>query len=107
MKSQRYPFSNHILLLCSSSLVFAVAAQAKNDDSSGSSHSLEVIEVYAQKRAQAIEDVSIAISQVKGDSLKNQHYKDSTELSVFAPNLKISQNAAEGTPPAVNIRGLV
>ncbi|MBB1291982.1 TonB-dependent receptor [Pseudoalteromonas sp. SR41-4] len=106
MKSQRYPFSNHILLLCSSSLVFAVAAQAKNDDSSGSSQSLEVIEVFAQKRAQAIEDVSIAISQVKGDSLKNQHYKDSTELSVFAPNLKISQNAAEGTPPAVNIRGV-
>ncbi|CAM4338077.1 TonB-dependent receptor [Pseudoalteromonas ostreae] len=106
MKSQRYPFSNHIVLLCSSSLILSVAAQAKNDDPSVSSYNIEVIEVYAQKRVQAIEDVSIAISQVKGDNLKNQHYKDSTELSVFAPNLKISQNAAEGTPPSVNIRGV-
>lgn len=67
---------------------------------------IDVIEVYAQKRAQKIEEVGIAISQVKGDVLKAQHYKDSTELSVFSPNFKISQNAAEGTPPAVNIRGV-
>ncbi|NMM39430.1 TonB-dependent receptor [Pseudoalteromonas arctica] len=106
MRSQCYPFSNHVLLLCSSSLVLSVAAQAGNEDPIVFSQSLEVIEVYAQKRAQAIEEVSIAISQVKGNNLKNQHYKDSTELSVFAPNLKISQNAGEGTPPAVNIRGV-
>ncbi|MFM9745791.1 hypothetical protein ACKI2C_50410, partial [Streptomyces brasiliscabiei] len=41
---------------------------------------IDVIEVYAQKRAQKIEEVGIAISQVKGDVLKAQHYKDSTEL---------------------------
>lgn len=106
MKSHILAFSNSIVILCSSSLVLSAAVQAQNDELAVAKSSLEVIEVYAQKRAQAIEDVSIAISQVKGETLKNQHYKDSTELSVFAPNLKISQNAAEGTPPAVNIRGV-
>ena len=106
MKSHISAFSNSIVILCSSSLVLSAAVQAQNDELAVAKSSLEVIEVYAQKRAQAIEDVSIAISQVKGDTLKNQHYKDSTELSIFAPNLKISQNAAEGTPPAVNIRGV-
>ncbi|BDF94476.1 MULTISPECIES: TonB-dependent receptor [Pseudoalteromonas] len=106
MKSHTHAFSNSILLLCSSSFVLSSVVQAQNDEATITQSSLEVIEVYAQKRAQAIEDVSIAVSQVKGDTLKNQHYKDSTELSVFAPNLKISQNAAEGTPPAVNIRGV-
>ncbi|KKM61613.1 hypothetical protein LCGC14_1529990, partial [marine sediment metagenome] len=80
MKSHSSALSNSILLLCSSSLVLSALAQAQDEHVAKSG--LEVIEVYAQKRAQAIEDVSIAISQVKGDSLKNQHYKDSTELSV-------------------------
>ncbi len=67
---------------------------------------MEVISVYAQKRPQAIEDVGVAVSQVSGQKLKNQHFKDSTEIALFAPNVKITQNAAEGTPPAVSIRGV-
>lgn len=99
------------VLLYSSALTLSLSLHAAADESDLqqeqlAQHNMEVIAVYAQKRAQLIEDVSIAVSQVKGDTLKTQHYKDSTELSIFAPNLKISQNAAEGTPPAVNIRGV-
>lgn len=87
-------------------LPLSLYAQEVNAALGSDKGKMEVIEVYAQKRAQTLEEVSIAVSHVKGEALKNQHYKDSTELSVFAPNLKITQNAAEGTPPAVNIRGV-
>lgn len=106
MKNQSNFISASNWLIYSSSLLLPLQINAAQDDTVLHTSNMEVIEVYAQKRAQRIEEVGIAVSQVKGDVLKAQHYKDSTELSVFAPNLKISQNAAEGTPPAVNIRGV-
>lgn len=105
MKSSN-TFNFQSILLCSSALTMPLSLHAQTDEPKLVQDNMEVVEVYAQKRAQQIEDISIAVSQVKGETLKVQHYKDSTELSVFAPNLKISQNAAEGTPPAVNIRGV-
>ncbi len=67
---------------------------------------MEVISVYAQKRPQALKDVSVAVTQIDGQIFKQQHFKDSTEIGLLAPNVKITQNAAEGTPPAVSIRGV-
>ncbi|KID56790.1 TonB-dependent receptor [Pseudoalteromonas luteoviolacea] len=68
--------------------------------------SMEVIEVYAQKRKQNIEDVSVSISTIGANRIARQGIKDATELGHFVANLKVSQNAAEGTPPAINIRGV-
>ncbi|MDK1286597.1 TonB-dependent receptor [Pseudoalteromonas umbrosa] len=68
--------------------------------------SIEIIEVHAQKRKQNIEDVSVSISTISADRIARQGIKDATELGHFVANLKISQNAAEGTPPAINIRGI-
>ncbi|MDK2593747.1 TonB-dependent receptor [Pseudoalteromonas obscura] len=68
--------------------------------------SMEVIEVYAQKRKQNIEDVSVSISTISAERITQQGIKDATELGHYVANLKISQNAAEGTPPAINIRGI-
>ena len=67
---------------------------------------IEKIEVYAQKRAQSIDEVSIAVSHLTGLQLESRGIKDATEIGHFVANMKISQNAAEGTPPAVNIRGV-
>lgn len=68
--------------------------------------SIEVIEVNAQKRLQDIRDVALSVNVVNGQSIIERHLKDTTALSAVAPNFKITQNAAEGTPPAVNIRGV-
>lgn len=67
---------------------------------------IEIIEVSAQKRSQDIRDVTSSISVLDGIEVSSQHLKDTTALSAMAPNFKISQNAAEGTPPAINIRGV-
>ncbi|WP_125559230.1 MULTISPECIES: TonB-dependent receptor [Pseudoalteromonas] len=68
--------------------------------------SIEVIEVYAQKRKQTLEEVSISIATLKGDNITSQGIKDISEVGGYVANFKISQNAAEGTPPALNIRGV-
>ncbi|MFC0117258.1 TonB-dependent receptor [Pseudoalteromonas xiamenensis] len=75
-------------------------------DKSDTAHELEVIEVYAQKRNQQISDVPVTVTVVKGLMLDDNGIKDVTELGRFSSNLKISQNAAEGTTPTINIRGV-
>ncbi|OKY26628.1 TonB-dependent receptor [Thalassotalea sp. PP2-459] len=67
---------------------------------------VEVIEVYAQKRAQKLQDVSVAVTVVSEDALQRQQIKDTSQLAKFTPNMKITNNAGEGTPPAFNIRGI-
>ncbi|MBA6389976.1 TonB-dependent receptor [Colwellia sp. BRX10-3] len=67
---------------------------------------IEVIEVYAQKRKQNINNLSVAVSVIDGKAIARQQLKDTTQLSALVPNLKITNNAGEGTPPAFNIRGV-
>jgi len=85
---------------------FSQSSFANNDKPSAESEAVEVIEVYAQKRAQNIKDVSVAISVIEGDEIVRRQLKDSTQLSTLAPNMKVTNNAGEGTPPAFNIRGV-
>lgn len=67
---------------------------------------VEVIEVKAQKRVQNIDDVAITLTVINGVDIQQQNLKDTTALSGQVSNFKITQNAAEGTPPALNIRGV-
>jgi len=70
------------------------------------SDNIEVIEVYAQKRKQLESKVSVTVNQLKGEQITSTGLKDTTDLGLLISGLKISQNAAEGTPPAINIRGI-
>lgn len=67
---------------------------------------LENIVVYAQKRAQNIDEVSVAVNVLQGDVLEQLHIKDTTLLSAQIPNVKITANTGEGAPPVVSIRGV-
>ena len=67
---------------------------------------IEVIEVHAQKRSQKITDVSVAVTALDGETISALQLKDTTQLAPLVPNLKITNNAGEGTPPAFNIRGV-
>ncbi|WP_448565767.1 TonB-dependent receptor [Thalassotalea ganghwensis] len=67
---------------------------------------IEVIEVYAQKRAQSLVDVAVAVTAIDGESIDRLQIKDSTQLASFVPSFKVTNNAGEGTPPAFNLRGV-
>ncbi|MBU2972466.1 TonB-dependent receptor [Pseudoalteromonas sp. C2R02] len=88
------------LIIFSSSFLFPQAFADDRDKD------MEIIEVKAQKRPQNINDVAISITILDGKSLSDQNIKDTTALSGQVANFKITQNAAEGTPPAINIRGV-
>lgn len=87
--------------LCSA-VVCPVMAQNNEDPE----QQIEVVQVRAQKRVQNIEDLTFSISYLSGLEIRERLLKDTTALSSAAPNFKITQNAAEGTPPSVNIRGV-
>ncbi len=96
---------------CFTLLPFSVLAEtlAVNNQQlkqSANEENIEVIEVYAQKRKQKINDVTLAVSVLDGEEVARQQLKDTTQLSSLIPNLKITNNAGEGTPPAFNIRGV-
>ncbi len=108
-------FRSNLLSVAISATCFTLSpffVFAENALDSQSSHSqanesgMEVIEVYAQKRKQKINDVTVAVSVIDGQTIERQQLKDTTQLSALVPNVKITNNAGEGTPPAFNIRGV-
>ena len=80
--------------------------QSESPEENETSNTLEIIEVLAQKRVQNITDVSVAVSVVEGVEITRKQIKDTTQLAELVPNMKVTNNAGEGTPPAFNIRGV-
>jgi outer membrane receptor protein involved in Fe transport len=67
------------------------------------SQALEEVVVTAQKRAQSLQDVPIAVSALSGDWMKQNNVADLEDVAALVPNLSLS-----GTPGinTVRIRGL-
>ncbi|UAA38879.1 TonB-dependent receptor [Paraneptunicella aestuarii] len=84
---------------------FSAATIAQQQDTA-SNEEVEKVVVYAQKRAQDIAEVAVPVTVISGQTLQDLHIKDTTQISSMVPNLKITNNAGEGTPPAFNIRGI-
>jgi len=105
LKYAAYIFSSLILILSLSYSNYSQASE-KSIPPKNNISSVEVIQVYAQKRAQDIQDVSLAVTAIGGETIDRQQIKDSTQLAQFIPNVKMSNNAGEGTTPAFNIRGV-
>lgn len=99
---------NQMFLVVGTGIIFTHSAHAA--DSNGldktTEQEIEVIEVFAQKRAQNIADVSVAVTAITGETIDKFQLKDSTQLAQLTPSMKVTNNAGEGTPPAFNIRGV-
>src|SRR5678815_2811131 len=66
---------------------------------------IEEIIVTAQKRAQSLQEVPVAVSAFSGEALQNHHVSDVTDLNQLAPSLQVKtdDNAAN---PKIFIRGV-
>jgi iron complex outermembrane recepter protein len=66
---------------------------------------IEEIIVTAQKRAQSLQDVPVAVSAFSGQALQDHHVSDVTDLNQLAPSLQVKtdDNAAN---PKIFIRGV-
>ena len=84
-------------ILCAASLSALVVgpaalAQEQDDDSV-----FETVTVTAQKRAQSIYDVPVAISAFTPESMEKQGVVDLTDIGKFVPNLNITGFSAGHT----------
>ncbi|WP_371185526.1 TonB-dependent receptor [Thalassotalea maritima] len=68
---------------------------------------LEVIEVTAQKRVQNLQELPTAVSVFNSDSLAEKGVTDVEDLSVFAPNVQISEAPGGSNTATIAIRGSV
>ncbi len=66
---------------------------------------LEEVVVTAQKRAQSVQDIGIAITAISGDNLRELNVHDGTGLAKYIPNVDI-KNISGGGLPVVIVRGV-
>ncbi|PQM29648.1 TonB-dependent receptor [Sphingopyxis lindanitolerans] len=78
--------------------------QASADDEKASG--IQDIIVTAQRRAESVQDVPIAISAFSSDQLREQGISNTLELGQFVPNLVSMNNTGIGSANAYYLRGL-
>src|SRR5579859_4286269 len=84
-----------------------LASQARaQDQGQPATGQIEEIVVTAQKRAQNVQDIPIAINALDSQTLKELGIKSSDEISEFMPNLQIGLPAGKGNQPLIAIRGV-
>ena len=67
---------------------------------------IEVIIVTAQKRAQSIEDVPIAISAYSAETLQVTGIEDIRDLTILSPSLVLTSTQSESAGTTARIRGV-
>ena len=77
-------------------------AQSAESDASSTGVLLEEIIVTAQRRQQNIQDVSVSITAITGDTLESLGFQNLTHVVSQAPNVVYS----EGYTPLIIVRGL-
>lgn len=82
----------------------AVGAQAQDADTSAPSGINDIV-VTAQKRAQNLQEVPIAISAVSSEFLEQRNVTSIEQLGAIAPNVKIERGSSNSTVSSVSIRG--
>ncbi|MDN4501732.1 TonB-dependent receptor [Alteromonadaceae bacterium BrNp21-10] len=92
------------LLLCVFLSLGATQAQQNVDDNSLTDTEYEVVIVTAQKRAQKLSDVPIALSSFSAANIEQTGITQLSELSDFIPNLSISRTT--DFTSAITIRGV-
>lgn len=101
-----FPLKRVSLAIASAILFSPGIAVAQDDNSQTAEEEIENILVYSQKRPQHLSDIAVTVSAFNGKFIENRNLKDTTQLAALVPNVKFTNNAGEGTPPAFNIRGV-
>lgn len=99
---------NKQLLLCVFATILSVhvSAQdsAKDEPKKESRYAIEEVIVQAQRRAQSVNDVPIAVTAISGDQIAAKGISDTRDLHGFVPGLIVSRSA-QGAP-VYTLRGV-
>jgi iron complex outermembrane receptor protein len=86
-EAMRSASRKHVLLLGAAMAMLAAAPAAAQEGSE-----VETVVVTAQKRAENIQDVPMAVSAVSGDQIEKRGVTSVTELARFLPSVQITQS---------------
>ncbi|GFM28888.1 TonB-dependent receptor [Novosphingobium sp. PY1] len=103
---RRQAFAAFHLLLGASSFALADYAMAQETSNSPQASALGEIVVTAQKRAQNLQDVPIAISAISAEKVEQLGIKDSRDLSGLAPNVTIVPGTTSNSAAVFSMRGI-
>lgn len=103
MKTNKKPF-NIALSLALISMTNTVLAATENISKR---EGLEVIEVTAQKRVQNLQQLPVAVTVFNAKMLADKGITDVEDLSVYTPNMQISETPGGSTGATIAIRGSV
>jgi iron complex outermembrane recepter protein len=67
---------------------------------------LEEVIVTAQKRAEGLQDVPIAVSAISGEKIAESGIQGMEDLSSYVPNFNLFLNPGGGSPAEIYIRGI-
>lgn len=67
---------------------------------------LEVIEVTAQRRAQSLQDVPVAVTSVGADAMENAKVEDITNFTALTPSVKFVKSNNPSSSSNVIVRGV-
>lgn len=81
-----------------------VHAQPEQNPERG--ETLDAIEVTAQRRAQLLEEVPMALTALDADQLQARGIENLADLSALAPGLKVSRTISNNTISQISIRGV-
>ncbi|HFB55164.1 MAG TPA: TonB-dependent receptor, partial [Hellea balneolensis] len=95
-------FKLGLLLLSNTSILITSSVWAQQDDE----NPRDEIIVTAQKRAQDVQDVPIAMTAISGVELENNGVPDVSELGMIAPSLRITTSTSESFGSVLRIRGV-
>jgi len=85
-----FKLNNSLIIFNIAVTVFSISSHANKVNSISVlsiEDNIETIEVYAQKRAQKINDVAVAVTVVEGDTIEHWKLKDTTQLAGLVPNV--------------------
>ncbi len=85
-------------------MAYPALAQSQNIDKQ---EGLETIEVTAQKRVQNLQKLPIAVSVFNSQAIADKGITDIEDLSVYTPNMQISETPGGSTGATIAIRGSV
>lgn len=97
------PFCLSFIALALLSIVLPANAQTPEEKNASSRNKLEVIEVTAQKRAESLQEIPIAVSALNEDALQQSGFDGVEDLSFLVPSLQLGNF---GPTTFLSIRGI-
>ncbi|MEQ8263948.1 TonB-dependent receptor [Pseudohaliea sp.] len=82
------------------------ARSQEADNAAGTVRVLEEVVVSATRRERDVQDVSLSVTALSGDMVRDFGFENGVQVSDMVPNFAVQQQWGPGSPPYMSIRGV-